>query len=145
MNPRVLCDTGPLVALRDEEDPEHERCLEAAKRLPPAPLVTTWPCITEAMYLLGDAGGPNRNKSFAAQERLWASLESGHILVHDLSAEERKRMHDLMRRYKDLPMDLADASLVAAAEALNLKQVFTLDGHFYAYRIHGRDAFDVIS
>ena len=48
-----------------------------------------------------------------------------------------------MRRYADAPMDFADASLVAAAEALGLTRILTLDHHFYAYQIHGRTLFDV--
>ena len=51
----------------------------------------------------------------------------------------------LMEKYEDTPMDLADASLVAAAETLGLKRIFTLDSDFYVYRINDKDAFDVIS
>ena len=53
-------------------------------------------------------------------------------------------MRELMARYEDAPMDLADASLVAAAEALSLTRVFTLDRHFYAYRLAGGDALEVV-
>ena len=56
----------------------------------------------------------------------------------------RKRTRALMAKYRDLPMDLADASLVAAAEALNLKRVFTLDSDFRVYRFRSRQAFDII-
>lgn len=47
----TLTDTGPLVALINRNDPNHTACVEAAKRLHAGPLVTTWPCFTEAMYL----------------------------------------------------------------------------------------------
>ena len=53
-------------------------------------------------------------------------------------------MQALMEKYKDVPMDLADASLVSLAEASGLKQVFTLDTDFYIYRIAGKEGFDVI-
>lgn len=53
-------------------------------------------------------------------------------------------MRVLREKYKDTPMDLADASLVAAAEQLNLKRIFTLDSDFYVYRINDRDAFEVV-
>lgn len=46
--------------------------------------------------------------------------------------------------YRDVPMDFADASLVSTAEILNLTQIFTLDRHFYAYRIHGKTPFSVL-
>jgi predicted nucleic acid-binding protein len=52
-------------------------------------------------------------------------------------------MRDLMRRYKDTPMDMADASLVAAAETLLVNRIFTLDKHFYAYRLADNTAFEV--
>lgn len=53
-------------------------------------------------------------------------------------------MDTLMGQYRDAPMDLADASLVTAAEMLGITRIFTMDGHFHAYRIHGTKAFDVI-
>ena len=57
---------------------------------------------------------------------------------------EWRRMWVLMNDYADSPMDVADASLVAAAETLNLRQVFTLDRHFYAYRQRMGEAFEVV-
>jgi len=53
-------------------------------------------------------------------------------------------MYALMLR-SGRPMDLADASLVATAETLGIRQIFTLDSDFYVYRLHGTDAFEVIS
>ena len=48
----TLTDAGPIVALIDSRDSLHSICVEATKDLEPGPLVTTWPCFTEAMYLL---------------------------------------------------------------------------------------------
>jgi uncharacterized protein len=134
----MLCDTGPLVALVDEDDANHDRCVQTLGRLPPRPLVTTWPCVTEAMYLLGRIGG------HPAQERLWLYFDRGLVVVHLGDEQERRRMRDLMRQYQDTPMDLADASLVAAAEALGEHRVFTLDSHFRAYRIGAAGTFEVV-
>ena len=53
----TLTDTGPLVAIVNRNDPHHEVCVVATKRLPAGPLVTSWPCFTEAMYLVFRAGG----------------------------------------------------------------------------------------
>lgn len=49
-----------------------------------------------------------------------------------------------MEKYRDVPMDLADASLVAAAETRGSKRIFTLDSDFYVYRLKDKDAFEVI-
>lgn len=53
----MLIDTGPLVALLDVRDPRHHDCVQFAQIRPASPLLTTWPCFTEAMYLLGEVGG----------------------------------------------------------------------------------------
>lgn len=134
----ILCDTGPLVALIDRDDPAHERCVSALARLPKVPLRTTWPCLVEAMYLLGRLGG------LAAHDELWGFLADGLVLLHASDAAEVERMRTLMRQYHDTPMDLADASVVAAAEAMNVHRVFTLDRHFHAYRIDDLYAFEVV-
>ena len=134
----TLCDTGPLIALVDQDDPHHTRCVSALQTLPAQPLLTTWPCLTEAMYLVYRAGG------FPAQDELWGYLSAGLVILHTPEAEEWGRMRVLMRQYQDTPMDLADASLVVAAERLNLRRIFTLDSHFRAYRINGKYPFDLI-
>jgi predicted nucleic acid-binding protein len=134
----TLCDTGPLVALVDHDDPHHARCVDALQRLPAQPLLTTWPCFTEAMYLLWRAGG------LPAQDELWGYLADGLVVLHLPEATEWERLRALMQQYHDAPMDLADASLVAAAERLQLRRIFTLDRHFYAYRIDGKYPFDVM-
>jgi uncharacterized protein len=134
----TLCDTGPLVALIDADDSGHRACVAALARLPAEPLVTTWPCFTEAMHMLRRAGGER------AQEALWEYLADGLLILHQPADSEWTRIRALMKQFHDAPMDLADASLVAAAEALRLGRVFTLDRHFYAYRLNGTRPFEVI-
>lgn len=53
-------------------------------------------------------------------------------------------MMDLMLKYKDRPMDLADSSLVSAAESLQLSRIFTLDSDFYIYQLNDKNPFEVI-
>jgi predicted nucleic acid-binding protein len=89
------------------------------------------------MYLAHRAGG------WPMQRLLWQAIREDQLLVHRPGDPEAERMADLMEQYRDTPMDLADASIVAAAEALGLSRVFTLDRHFHAYRIGGTRAFDV--
>ena len=134
----TLADTGPLVALIDTRDANHARCVAAARELPDEPLLITVPCYTEAMYLVGKSGG------FPAQRRLWTLRQSGGLVLHLSSEPEFNRMEELMEAYRDVPMDYADASLVAAAEVRGLVRIFTVDGHFYAYRINGTETFQIV-
>ncbi len=94
--------------------------------------------MTEAMHLLGKADG------YRSQDVLWQYLVRGALRLHAPDEMEWERMRALMAQYRDTPMDLADASLVAAAEALNLRRVFTLDSHFRAYRMVNKHAFDIV-
>lgn len=134
----TLTDTGPLYALADASQTiNHQRC-EAVLANLPKPLITTWPCLTEAMYLLFMAGG------WTLQKLLWSYVESGTLQFYDLTETDVVRMTALMEKYEDTPMDLADASLVAAAEALGLKRIFTLDSDFYVYQMNRQDPFEVV-
>ena len=90
------------------------------------------------MYLLGRAAG------FAGQDALWGLLTSGRLVVRDATADEVVRMVELMRAYRDLPMDLADASLIAAAETTVHRRIFTFDGHFRIYRLRDGSVLDVV-
>ncbi len=133
----TLTDTGPVVALIDTNEAKHEACRLALPRLA-KPMVMPGPCYTEAMYLLG------RELGYPGQQTLWRLRSSGQLSVHECSSEELDRMELLMEQYRDAPMDLADASLVVAAETLGLRRVFTLDRHFYAYRLADGSALEVI-
>jgi uncharacterized protein len=134
----TLTDTGPIVALINRNDPNHGRCLAAARNLPQEPLVTSWPCFTEAMYLLHRAAGHE------GQAALWRWRSDGRLTLLDLTAEEVDRMAALMAKYNDRPMDLADASLVVAAERLGVKRIFTVDHDFHIYRLSDGTALDPV-
>jgi predicted nucleic acid-binding protein len=90
------------------------------------------------MYFLYKAGG------WPFQEPLWALVRQGVLSLHDLTFSDRLRMETLMLQYRDAPMDLADASLVVTAESLNIQRIFTLDRHFYAYRLWDKEAFQIM-
>lgn len=119
----VLVDAGPLVALIHADDQHHERC-KAVLRSLREPLGTVWPTFTEAMYLL--------NFSWDAQEALWELIDRGVVLLLSLDEGDIPRMRELMRKYRDLPMDLADAALVRVAEREKLRRIFTLDRRDFA-------------
>jgi predicted nucleic acid-binding protein len=79
-----------------------------------------------------------------AQEGLWKLLERGDLQLVALDDALQKRTRALMTKYRDTPMDLADASLVAVAEELDISRMFTLDRDFQIYRWKGRRKFEVV-
>jgi predicted nucleic acid-binding protein len=88
--------------------------------------------------LLGDAGG------WTAQRALWQMVERKALQVVDLAPDEVERARVLMDKYQDVPMDLADATLVATAEARRMRRIFTLDSDFQIYRLRGRISFELV-
>ena len=114
----ILIDAGPLVALLHHDDQHHEKCVVALATLRD-PLVTVWPALTEAMYLL--------NFSWRAQDALWELVLDETIRLLSVEADDHRRMRDLMKKYRMLPMDLADAALVAVAERERIRRIFTVD------------------
>jgi uncharacterized protein len=131
---RLLVDTGPLVAILDAGDAAHGECV-AFLPLARGRLVTTWPVVTEAMYLL--------QASHDAQVAMLSMIGSGTVEVIDIGAD-LDRIAELMAKYEDVPMDFADAGLVAVAERERLDTIFTLDEDFRIYRIGGRRAFRIV-
>jgi predicted nucleic acid-binding protein len=132
----VLVDAGPLVALLDKGDDHHARCVEALRGIR-EPLFTVWPALTEAMYLLSD--------SWPAQAALWEMVESEAVEILPLESDDMSRMAELMHKYRDLPMDLADAALVSVAERERIRQIFTLDQRdFRVYRPAGIGRLNVL-
>ena len=83
------------------------------------PLITTWPVLTEAFYLL--------NFSWKAQDNLWEFIIRGGVDIASLNDSQQIRCRQLMEKYSDLPMDLADGTIVTLAESKRIKKIFTLD------------------
>lgn len=133
MTARGLVDSGALVALLDQRDRWHDRCLESAKGLP-LPLGTTTAALTELFHLL-----PPHAASDA-----WRFLRSGSVVVLPIGPEDLPDIEALMDRYRDRPMDFADATLVHAARREGLQTILTVDDDFLVYRIHGKKQFQVL-
>jgi len=90
-----LVDTSPLVALIDKDQGKsHLDCMKVVERLT-GPMVTTWPCFTEAMYLLG------RLQGWYGQNALWQLWDREVLLMHKVNAGEQARMRILMEKYQD--------------------------------------------
>ena len=131
----VLVDAGALVAVLDPDDANHAAAAEALKDVR-EPLATVWPALTEAMHLLGETRhGP---------PALCDMVSDGVLGLLELDAPDFQRMKSLMEKYRDLPMDFADAALVCAAERNRLATIITFDRHFQLYRLPRRGRFTVI-
>jgi uncharacterized protein len=133
---RALADTGAVLAYLDRSDRWHSRCRDALAELR-LPLVTSLAVLTELFHLVGD-----RPREV---EAAWGFVRSGALTVLPLSDLELADLEGLMRRYRDRPMDLADATLVHLAERESLTTVFTIDhDDFETYRIGGRKRFRIL-
>jgi uncharacterized protein len=131
----VLVDASALIALLDRDDSHHERCVQALKQIR-NPLGTVWPAITEAMHLLADTP--------RAPGALCEMIADGALKVVQIDAPEMRRVNALMEKYRDVPMDFADAVLVVAAERDQLNRILTFDRHFTIYRLPRRARFVVL-
>ena len=132
----VLVDAGPLVAIFDPSDGDHEARTGELATLGDCRLVTSLAVLTEASYLLAFSAD--------AQRSLIEFVAAGAIEVGEVDAASLSRAAALMKKYEDLPMDLADAILVVLAERLRTTWVFTLDRRdFAAYRV-GRSRFRIL-
>jgi len=131
----VLVDASALIALLDRSDSAHAACLQALGEIRD-PLVTVWPALTEAMHLLADTP--------RGQEALFDMIEDGALGLAELDEDDLARMKSLMRKYRDLPMDFADAALVRVAERERLTDILSFDRHFRVYALPGRARFVVL-
>jgi predicted nucleic acid-binding protein len=131
-----LLDTGAWVAVIDRDEQAHDRCLEAFQQLA-GRLVSTEAVLTETLWFMQNSRGGAR----ACAE----FVRRGAVTLVPVSAESLARAVDLMERYRNVPMDFADATLVTLGEDLGLEDVFSLDRRgFGVYRLHGRRPFRVI-
>ena len=133
----ILCDAGVLLCLVDRTQLQHNAYRTTVTGLA-KPLVTTWSCLTEAMYRALNRGG------WVMQKQLGQLLLDKLLVVYEIQEDDYARLLDLMEKYRDRPMDLADTTLVLAAEKTGYQQILTLDSDFLFYRISDRDSFDVI-
>ncbi|HUE96443.1 MAG TPA: hypothetical protein VMN39_07265 [Longimicrobiaceae bacterium] len=79
-----------------------------------------------------------------AHDALLRTVEVGTLLVAKLDATDVPAIRSLLEKYRDLPSDLADASVVHVADRERIRTVFTLDGDFHVYRLPGGERLDVI-
>lgn len=136
MADELLLDTGAFVALVDRSERRHADCVAALERWV-HPIVTTEAVLTETLHLAGP--------EWTAQHTCLEFFLRGTFLLIPSSQASLRRVGALMEKYRDLPMDFADATLVALGEDIQTEWVFTLDHRgFSSYRLHGRTPFRMI-
>ena len=116
----IVVDTGPLVAFFSPKDRDRARVIRFLRETP-CRLVTTWPVLTETVHLVQRVAGAAVTRSFLD------GISAGAAQVFELSPVHMPRMVELMRKYEQLPMDLADASLVICAEEIGHGRIFSTD------------------
>lgn len=129
MTGQVILDTGPLVAALDAGEWHHRWATEQFKTIKP-PLLTSEAVLTEACYIV--------RQSDRAIGQIADFVSEGLIECRCPLSTAPELVFDLMRKYRDVPMSLADASIVALVEGSPRSKVFTLDSHFHVYRQRSR-------
>lgn len=128
----ILVDAGPLIALFDRDD-AHHAAVRGLLRDTVGRLITTWPVVTETSHML--------DFEPRAQLDFYRWVAAGGVVVHEVPQEALGRIIELVEKYGDRPMDLADATLVVSAETLGIQEIVSLDRDFEIYRIAGRGRF----
>ncbi len=121
----TLVDAGPLIALFDKNDKYHNSVINFLKKFD-GQLITSWPVITEVTHLLSF----NVNVQIDFFE--WLKREA--IKIINLENIHLERIIQLSKKYSDVPMDLADSSLIVIAELTNITDIITIDSDYYIYK-----------
>ena len=121
----AIIDTGPIVALFNKRDKYHKKVLQFVKEYD-GEFITTWSVITEATHLL--------RKSIQAQLNLLEWIKRGGLDVAEIEKSDIGRIIFLTKKYSDIPMDLADCSLIILAEKRDIKDIVSIDNDYDIYR-----------
>lgn len=121
----TLIDAGPIISLFNKNDKYHKKIKNFLKKYD-GKLTTTWPVVTEVSHML----------DFNVQTQIdfltWIQL--GGVNIEVIENEDVGRIIELSIKYSDLPIDLANASLVVLSEKLKIKEIITIDSDYYVYR-----------
>jgi len=124
-----LIDAGPVIALFDKDDQYHESVKNYLKTFE-GKLFTTWPVITEISYFL--------NFNINVQLDFYNWIQNKAIQIINFSQSDLIRIIELTKKYSDIPMDLADCSLIMASEELKIENIISIDSEYYIYRTKDR-------
>lgn len=132
----IIVDTGFWLALSNKKDTYHQQAKQVLGKCN-EPLITTWCVMTETCYLL------LKRQGVQAQNTFINSFNQNFFSVFNLDVHHGPRIEQLMQQYTNLPMDLADASLVILAEYLNHGRIFSVDQRdFNTYRWKNNQPFE---
>jgi len=125
----VLIDAGPIIALFDKDDKYHKNIIDFIenKRYK---FITTTAVLTEVSYML--------NFNVEVQIAFFEWVMKKGVILHEIELKDIARIAELTKKYKDIPMDFADATLMVAAETRGIKKIITLDSDFNIYRLPGK-------
>jgi uncharacterized protein len=122
---KSIIDAGPIISLFDKDDRYHKPVLEFIKDNK-LKLISTWPVVTEVTHML--------TFNIAVQLDFLRWLSNGAIEIIDISIEKLDDIIKMMEKYSDIPMDLADASLIYISEEYKINKIITIDSEYYIYR-----------
>jgi len=123
---KTLVDAGPLIALFDRDDQYHTKAVEFLRTYHGS-LVTTWPVIAEATHML--------DFSVAAQVDFLTWIQREGVNIFQIDYSHIEQLVRMFEKDADLPMDLADGTLLIAAEELGIRSIISIDRDFYIYQI----------
>lgn len=131
----IIVDAGPLIALFDKDDKYHNSVIKFLKTFD-GQLITSWPVITEVTHLLSF----NINVQIDFLE--WLKREA--VTIVNLENIHLERIIQLSKKYSDVPMDLADSSLIVIAELTNITDIITIDSDYYIYKTKNKKSLNNI-
>jgi len=121
----ILIDAGPLIALFNGKDTYHEKIVNFLAQSKDK-LITSWPVIAETCHML--------SFSVKAQLDFLKWCERGAVKIENAIDSELSRIIELTEKYSNVPMDLADATLIVISEKMHIKEIITIDSDYYIYR-----------
>ena len=127
MQNTAIVDAGPLIALFDASDKHHKKTrqqLQAFRKKHKGKLITSWPVITEACHLL------HKHVHLEGEMDFIRWVMQGGLEIYDVNFEHLQKILNLQYKYRDIPTDLADATLVIIAQETGIKKIFSVDKDF---------------
>lgn len=121
---RTLIDAGPLIALFDKDDVYHDQ-IKGFLREYKGRLITSWAVITEVLHML--------DFNIEAQIDFMKWIKRDALEIPNITKKDITRIISLSKKYSDIPMDFADATLIVISESKNIEEIISIDSDFYIY------------